>query len=134
MSNRSLALLLGTALLAGTMGCGPSGPERRPRSADDEDKQSKTDARTGPLRVVWDQTPKFRECYDEARRTQSDLVLRVTLDMSVDAKGRVNRVYLSSAKPIDESLKKCLVRVAEGIVFPPSGDAFTVKPAIVFQP
>jgi hypothetical protein len=134
MSNRSLGVLLGAALLAGVLGCGPSGGERKPRTADDEEKQSKTDARTGPLRTVWDQTPKFRECYDEARRTQSDLVLRATLEISVDGKGRVGRVYLSSAKPLDESFKKCLVRVAEGIAFPPTGDSFVVKPAIVFQP
>ena len=134
MSNRSLALLLGAALVAGALGCGPSGPERRPRSADDEEKQSKTDARTGPLRTVWEQTPKFRECYEEARRADSGLQIRVTLEISVDGKGRVTRVYLSSAKPIDESLKKCLVRVAEGVVFPASGDSFTVKPAFVFQP
>jgi hypothetical protein len=134
MTHRSLALLLGAALLAGTLGCGPSGPQRRARTADDDEKQSKTDARTGPLRTVWDQTPKFKDCYDEARRTQSDLVLRVTLDISVDGKGRVTRAFLSSAKPIDDSLKKCLVRVAEGIAFPPSGESFTVKPAIVFQP
>jgi hypothetical protein len=134
MSNRVLGVLLGAALLVGVLGCGPSGGERPARTADDEEKQGKTDARIGPLRTVWDHTPKFRECYDEARRTQSDLVLRSTLEITVDGKGRVSRVYLSSAKPLDESLKKCLVRVAEGIAFPPTGDSFVVKPAIVFQP
>ncbi|MBI5478288.1 MAG: hypothetical protein HY906_05490 [Deltaproteobacteria bacterium] len=134
MSNRSLALLLGSALLAVTLGCGPSGPERRPRSADDEEKQSRSDARMGPLRTVWDYTPKFKECYDEARRVHSDLVLRATIDIEVDGKWRVTRTYLSTAKPIDDSLKKCLLRVAEGIVFPASGESFKVRPAIVFQP
>jgi hypothetical protein len=134
MTHRSFAMLLGAALIAGTLGCGPSGPERRPRSADDEEKQSKTDARMGPLRTVWDHTPKFKECYDEARRLHSDLVLRATIDIEVDGKGRVTRAYVSTAKPIDDSLKKCLVRVAEGIVFPASGDSFRVRPAIVFQP
>ena len=134
MSNRSFAWLLGMALVVGTVGCGPSGPERRPRSADDEEKSSKSDARMGPLKTVWEHTPQFKACYDEARRTNSDLVLKATIDISVDGKGRVTRAWVSTAKPIDDSLKKCLVRVAEGIAFPPSGDAFTVKPAIVFQP
>jgi hypothetical protein len=134
MTIRSLAWLLGVAVLAGTLGCGPSTGARKPRSADDEEKKEKSDARMGPLKTVWDQTPKFKACYDEARRTQSDLVLKATIDISVDGKGRVTRAFVSTAKPIDESLKKCLVRVAEGIVFEPTGDSFTVKPAIVFQP
>ncbi len=134
MTIRSLAWLLGVAVLAGTLGCGPSTGERKARSADDEEKKEKSDARMGPLKTVWDNTPRFKECYDEARRTQSDLVLKATIDISVDAKGRVTRAWVSTAKPIDDSLKKCLVRVAENIVFPASGEAFTVKPAIVFQP
>jgi hypothetical protein len=134
MSNRSFAWLLGLALVVGTVGCGPSGPERRPRSADDEEKKEKTDARFGPLRTVWDHTPEFKACYDEARRTSPDLVLKATIDISVDGKGRVQRAFVSTAKPIDESLKKCLVKVAESIAFSASGDGFTVKPAIVFQP
>jgi hypothetical protein len=134
MPNRSLALLLGAALLAGVLGCGPSGPTRRPRSADDEERQSKSDARMGPLRTVWEHTSKFKACYDDARRTQSDLVIRITVDIAVDGKGRVERAFVTSAKPIDDTLKKCLARVAEGITFPPSGDSFSVKPAFVFQP
>jgi hypothetical protein len=134
MSIRMIALLLGAALLAGTLGCGPSGPQRRARTADDEETKSRSDARLGPLKTVWDQTDKFKACYEDARRSQSDLVVRVTIDIAVDGKGRVNRAFVSSAKPIDDSLKKCLVRVAEGIVFPPSGDSFTVRPAFVFQP
>jgi len=134
MPKRVFAILAGAAICAGMLGCGPSGGERRARSADDEEKKARDDVRTGPLRTVWEYTPKFRECYDEARRMNPDLVLRSTLEISVDAKGRVSRVYCSSAKPIDDSLKKCLIRVAEGITFPASGDSFTVKPAIVFQP
>ena len=134
MPKRMFAVLVGAAICAGMLGCGPSGGERRARSADDEEKKARDDVRTGPLRTVWEHTSKFRECYDEARRMDSGLVLRSTLEIFVDGKGRVTRVYASSAKPLDESLKKCLVRVAEGISFPPSGDSFTVKPAIVFQP
>ena len=132
MSNRSLALLLGVAVVAGTLGCGPTG--RKPRSADDEEGRSKNDARMGPLRTVWDHTEEFRACYDEARRMHADLVLKSTIDIAVDEKGRVTRAFVTTAKPIDDSLKKCFVRVAEGIKFPPSGEAFTVKPAMVFQP
>jgi hypothetical protein len=134
MSNRSLAVLVGAALLAGTLGCGPGGPERHPRSAEDEELRSRSDARMGPLRVVWDHTEEFRACYEDARRMHSDLVLKATIDIAVDNNGRVTRAYLTSAKPVDDSLKKCLLRVAEAIKFPPSGEAFAVKPAIVFQP
>ncbi len=134
MTNRSFAWLLGVAVLAGTLGCGPSTGERKPRSADDEEGKSRSDARMGPLKTVWDHTPQFKACYDEARRMQSDLVLKATIDMSVDGKGRVTRAWVTTAKPIDDSLKKCLVRVAEAIAFPASGESFTVKPAIVFQP
>ena len=130
MSNRSLAWLLGVAVAVGVLGCGPTG--RPARSADDEEGKSKNDARWAPLRVVWEHTEEFRACYDEARRVHSDLVLKSTIDMAVDEKGRVTRAFVTSGKPLDDSLKKCLQRVAEGIKFPPSGEAFTVKPAIVF--
>jgi hypothetical protein len=131
MSIRSLVLVLCAALVGGTLGCGPSGGGRRARTADDEEK---ADARGGALRTVWEHTPKFRACYDDARRLQSDLVLRSTLDISVNGKGRVTRVFVSSAKPLDDSLKRCLTRVAEDITFPPTGESFSVKPAIVFRP
>jgi hypothetical protein len=134
MSTRSLALLVGAALLAGTLGCGPDAPQRRPRTAEDEETKVKSDARMGPLRTVWDSTDKFKACYDDARRMQSDLVVRATIEIVVDGKGRVTRSFVTSAKPLDESLKKCFIRVAEGISFPPSGDSFTVRPAFVFQP
>jgi hypothetical protein len=132
MTNRSLAGLLGVAVLTGALGCGPGTGERKPRSADDEEAKSKSDARMGPLRTVWDHTAEFKACYDEARRTQSDLVLKATIEITVDGKGRVTRAWVSTAKPVDESLKKCLQRVAEGIAFPASGEAFTVRPAFVF--
>jgi len=132
MSNRSLAWLLGVAVVAGVLGCGPSGA--RPRGAEDEELKSKNDARYAPLRIVWQHTEEFKACYDEARRSRSDLVLRSTVDMAVDEKGRVTRAFVTTAKPVDESLKKCMVRVAEGIKFPPSGEAFTVRPSFVFQP
>ena len=89
MTNRSLAWLLGVALVAGTLGCGPDGGGRRPRSAGDEETKSKNDARMGPLRVVWNHTEEFRACYNEARRTNADLVLKSTIDMAVDEQGRV---------------------------------------------
>ncbi len=132
MTIRSFAWLRGMAVLAGTLGCGPGTGERKPRSADDEEAKSRSDARMGPLKTVWDHTAEFKACYEEARRMHSDLVLKATIDISVDGKGRVTRAWVSTAKPIDDSLKKCLQRVAEGIVFPASGEAFTVKPAIVF--
>ncbi len=134
MSNRSLAWLLGVAVVAGVLGCGPAAGERKPRSADDEETKSRSDARMGPLRTVWDHTAEFKACYDEARRVHSDLVVKATIDITVDGKGRVTRSWVSTAKPIDDSLKKCLQRVADSIVFPPSGESFNVKPAFVFQP
>jgi hypothetical protein len=133
MSNRSFAWLLGVALIVGTAGCGPD-PGRRPRSADDEEKQSKSDARMGPLRTVWEHTDKFKACYEDARRTRSDLVVKATVEIAVDEKGRVTRAFVTTAKPIDDTLKKCMVRVAEGITFPAGGESFTVRPAFVFQP
>jgi hypothetical protein len=134
MTNRSLTWLLGVAVVAGLLGCGPTAGGRKPRSADDEEAKSKSDARMGPLRTVWDHTEEFKACYEEARRMKSDLVVKATVEIAVDEKGRVSRAFVTTAKPIDESLKKCMVRVAESIKFPPGGEAFTVKPAFVFQP
>ncbi|HEY3357318.1 MAG TPA: hypothetical protein VGQ83_28975 [Polyangia bacterium] len=132
---RTITVGVGALLLVGLLGaCGASAPPRSRSAGEDDDDSTAGGKSGGMLRVVWAEEAKFRECYDEARRAKPDLIMRVSLIMSVTGEGRVDRVSLTAAQDLDAKLKECVTGVAQAIRFPGTGKAFTLRPAVVFRP
>jgi hypothetical protein len=129
MGGRAHRCFLALIILVGVAGaCGSSAKPGARSGGEDEG------ASGSMLQIVWAQEPKFRECYDEARSRKPELVLRASLIIEVAPTGLPQRVGVTSGQKLDDKLRGCLSGVAEALVFPATGSAFTIRPAVVFKP
>lgn len=73
-------------------------------------------------KVINDNRPKFKKCYEDERKKAQDLKGTVVLELTLDADGKIK----SAGVDPDESTIKvravtgCIVGVAQGLKYPPS--------------
>jgi len=87
-------------------------------------------------RIVRQQQPTFRECYQQALAQAPGLAGRVVVKFIIHRDGRVGNVQPSSEPPtLNQRMVECVASVFRAMTFPqPEGGLVTVSYPLVFKP
>jgi len=101
----------------------PSEPAAAP-SPDGDKKGVTDDSRTTESikKIVVQNRPAFKKCYEDARKLTPDLKGTVMLRMELDAAGKVKTagVALEESTIKDLKLAECITKIAKGLSYPAS--------------
>jgi hypothetical protein len=84
-------------------------------------------------RIVRRNAPKMKACYEKALLTQPSLNGKIIVKFTIDEKGNVEDVKDGGSTIADATMKSCVRRIYEGMVFPaPKGGKVTVTFPMTF--
>jgi Ca-activated chloride channel family protein len=83
-------------------------------------------------RLLEKQLEAINRCYEKAVQRGSGPAKKVEVILTVDAKGRVTKVYIGSSKIKDSRLENCIKVHLEKLGFPPSKKGGTVEVTLTF--
>ena len=85
-------------------------------------------------RLIRQEYGHVRECYDELLRTKSEAKGRVTLELSIDAKGTVTSAADHGSDIGDATMVSCVGKVIGKVAFPaPEGGAVKATVPFTFE-
>jgi hypothetical protein len=98
--------------------------EAKPKADEKKGAAPVDDSRTTASiqKIINENRPKFKKCYEDERKKAQDLKGTIVLELTLDADGKIKKSGFNAEESTIKvkSVGDCIVKVAEGLTYPPS--------------